>query len=209
MIFLCEACSPEAKKNDIAKEYAAYREKLQMKFADSLKQIEKLIQNGDIITRTGNDYTSESLRSLNRRDKTFSHCGIAYKEGDSVFVYHAIGGEWNPEEKIRKESFFSFVNIQTNNSFGIFSYDSAAYKKKEFFSVVKNWFNEGIKFDMKFDLKTDDRMYCAEFVAKALEKSSHHKILIDRSRIGGFEFIGIDDITQNPLCSRKYIVQYK
>ena len=209
LIFLYGACRPEAKKSHIAEEYAANRSRLQTKFADSLKQIEKSIQNGDIITRTGNDFTSESLRSLNRRDKTFSHCGIAYKEDDSVFIYHAIGGEWNPEEKLKKESFFSFVSVQSNNSFGIFRYDSAACKSKALFAVVKKWFDEGIKFDMKFDLKTEDKLYCAEFVAKSLEKSSHHKISINHSKIGDFEFIGIDDIILNPMCRKKIVVQYK
>src|SRR5436189_2330486 len=62
--------------------------------------IKTSIQNGDLVTRTGNDFTSQSLRSLNQRDKTYSHCGIASIEHDSVFVYHALGGDFNPDQKI-------------------------------------------------------------------------------------------------------------
>lgn len=209
LIFLCERCRTESKINHVADDYTIYKTNLQAKYSDTIKRIEKLIENGDIVTRTGNDFTSESLRSLNRRDRTFSHCGIAYKEGDTLFIYHAIGGEWNPEEKIKKEPFYSFVSIQSNNCFGIYRYDSAICHSKDLFDVVKDCFDDGIKFDMEFDLKTNDKMYCAEFVAKSLEKSSRQKISINHSWIGKFEFIGIDDIILNRYCRRKYFIQYK
>ena len=66
-----------------------------------IDSVKKIINTGDLVVRTGNDFTSESLRSLNRRDQTYSHCGIASKENDSLFVYHSLGGDWNPNQKIR------------------------------------------------------------------------------------------------------------
>src|SRR5690606_8118673 len=91
--------------------------------ASSLEKIhalKKLTQSGDLITRTGNDFTSQSLKSLNRRNKTFSHCGIIKIENDSVFVYHTLGGEWNPDQKLRKDPFEIFADPVSNNLLGLF-----------------------------------------------------------------------------------------
>ena len=39
-------------------------------------------------------------------------------------------------------------------------------------NVVQSLYAKGIMFDMQFDLATDDRMYCSEFVYKAVTKAS-------------------------------------
>ncbi len=62
-----------------------------------------------MVLRTGNDFTSESLRQLSFTDKTYSHCGIASIENDSIFIYHALGGEWNPDEKLRRDPIELFL----------------------------------------------------------------------------------------------------
>src|SRR4051812_41975620 len=62
-----------------------------------------VIKSGDIITRLGSDITSEMIRQFNQKDKSFSHCGIASIEHDTVFIYHAIGGEFNPDQKLKRE----------------------------------------------------------------------------------------------------------
>ena len=85
-------------------------------------RMRKLIQNGDLILRTGRDFTSEIMRQLSTKDKTYSHCGIASIEHDSVFVYHSIGGEWNPDQKLRRDPFEIFCNPFENRGFGIFRY---------------------------------------------------------------------------------------
>ena len=70
---------------------------------DSLAAIRSILKSGDLITRTGNDFTSETFRKMNQHDQTYSHCGIVSIEGDSAFVYHSLGGEWNPDQKIRRD----------------------------------------------------------------------------------------------------------
>src|SRR6185312_8879755 len=44
---------------------------------DSIQLYKKLVKTGDIILRTGRDFTSETMRQLSSTDKTYSHCGIA------------------------------------------------------------------------------------------------------------------------------------
>ena len=69
---------------------------------DSIYNIKRLIKQGDLIVRSGRDFTSETFRRLSKKDKTYSHCGIAGIEHDLIFVYHSIGGEWNPDQATQR-----------------------------------------------------------------------------------------------------------
>src|SRR5664279_3877987 len=84
---------------------------------DSIFLDEKLVKQGDLVVRTGIDFTSETMRDFCEKDKTYSHCGIASIEHDSIFVYHSIGGEWNPNQKLRRDPFDVFCNPFENRGF--------------------------------------------------------------------------------------------
>src|SRR4051812_32204935 len=59
---------------------------------DAIGKAKAVVKEGDLIMRTGNDFTSEMLEQFCFKDKTYSHCGIAHIENDTVFVYHSLGG---------------------------------------------------------------------------------------------------------------------
>lgn len=162
-----------------------------------------LISQGDIILRTGNDFTSEQLRRFSQTDKTFSHCGIASIEHDSVFVYHALGGEWNPDQKLRRDPLESFCNADDNRGFGIFRFDLAKIQRLNLDSVVHSWFNKGLMFDMEFRLETDDRLYCAEFVCKAIMTATANDITFNTTSINDFNFYAVDNLMLNKHCLEK------
>jgi hypothetical protein len=169
---------------------------------------EKHIRTGDLVTRTGADFTSESLRNLCRRDKTYSHCGIASWENDSLFIYHAMGGEWNPDEKLRRDSWLQFAEPYTNRGFGHFRYLTDDNTNLALINEVQRLYHSGMTFDMKFDLTTDDKMYCAEFIAKSFEASGRI-MRFNRSKIEHFEFIGVDDLFLHPACKKISSIVYK
>ncbi len=168
---------------------------------DSIKLYKKLIISGDLILRTGIDFTSETMRLLSSKDKTYSHCGIASVENDSIFVYHAIGGEFNPDQKLRRDPFELFCNPYENRGFGIFRYKLTAGQMEKLINVVHAFYKRGIKFDMQFDLATDDRMYCSEFVYKSIELAIDHQIILPVTILNHVKFIATDDLFLNPLCS--------
>lgn len=170
---------------------------------------EKKIHSGDLITRTGNDFTSESLRMLNRRDRTYSHCGIASVEHDSVFVYHAIGGEFNPDQKLRRDAFSDFASPVFNRGIGIYRYALPDTTVHAVIQVAQDLFHSNMMFDMNFDLATDSRMYCAEFVYKVFIKAAGRAVQFNLSHIKGFEFIGVDDLFLEPHCRMLEEILYK
>jgi hypothetical protein len=175
----------------------------------SVLSIADSVKSGDLITRTGNDFTSESLRTLHRRDETYSHCGVASIENDSVFVYHALGGEWNPDQKIKRDPLVVFAEPASNRGIGVFRFNISDSLLQGTIQELRHLFETGVMFDMDFNMKTDERMYCAEFVCKAYETGSQKKLQFPLSRIGTFEFIGVDDIFLHPLCTPKFKIVYK
>ena len=175
----------------------------------SIHLLEKDIRTGDLVTRTGNDFTSQSLRKLCQRDQTYSHCGIASIENDSLFIYHAMGGEWNPDEKLRRDPWALFAEPYSNNGIGLFRFDMPDSSIKKLLKAVHGFYGSGLTFDMKFDLATDNKMYCAEFIYKSYLKASDQKMVFNKSHIGNFEFIGPDDIFLHPLCKKGVQIVYK
>ena len=175
----------------------------------SIEKVRPLIQQGDMILRTGSDFTSECLRQLSSSDKTYSHCGIASIEHDSVFVYHALGGEWNPDEKLRRDPLALFCNPEENRGFGVFRFTFSPSQKHALDSVVKAWYNKGVTFDMDFDLATDDKLYCAEFVSKAISTATSRQITFTITRINAFEFVAVDNLFLNPNCVEKKRIRFQ
>jgi len=211
LIFLCYSCgnTTNYKMLVVTKEDSLQEEhKIERAFS-KIDSVKKFIATGDLIVRTGNDFTSESLRSLNQRDKTYSHCGIASIENDTLFVYHAMGGECNPNQKIRRDVFELFAEPYSNRGIGIYRFKLSETDIESLVVTVKQLYHMGIMFDMKFDLQTNDRMYCAEFVYKAYVMGCKGKLQFNISHIGKFAFIGVDDLFMQPLCKEQKKILYQ
>ncbi len=138
------------------------------------------------------------LSQMNRKNKAYSHCGIVMIENGYPFVYHSIGGEDNPDERLRRDSASFFFSPKHNTSIAIMHYDYSDDRIAALRQIVSRYYKEKPKFDMKFDLKTDDRIYCAEFIYKAVNKAMNDTSYIKTTSFLGYTFVGIDDLFINP-----------
>ncbi len=197
LLFLA-SCGAVPDKNIPNNSTALEKEKLKIEKSFSTIRLERsAVKTGDLIMRTGNDFTSDVMRKLSLVDKTYSHGGIASLENDTLFVYHAMGGEWNPDKKIRRDPFVLFCNPYENEGFGIFRYELSGKQMTQFLSNVKSYYQKGVLFDMKFDLATNDKMYCTEYIYKSL-----HQILpLSTTTINGIQFIATDNLYSISDCS--------
>ncbi len=186
-----------AEKETIQKQKLARKQWL----VQNLQNIEANLQSGDLIVREGNDFTSQSLRQLNRRNKTYSHIGILSRENESVVVYHIMGGEWNPDARIMREPLFNFISPSINNQFAIYSLNIESKRKAEIVQNAIDYQKKDIRFDMQFDISTEDRMYCAEFIFHCVQPALPYK-KIPLSTIDNFKFVGVDDIFLIPEAER-------
>lgn len=174
-----------------------------MQLAEAFQKIDSiksLIKNGDVIFRNGLDEVSKAARSMNRRDTSFSHCGLVFIEHDSAFVYHALGGSYNPGQKLKRELLDSFCSPSENNAFGLYRYTLKKKETEKLKAVVDGYYKAGLKFDIFFNYISDDMMYCSEFVFKSLNKSvngAYSKYLrLDTLPYG----VTTDDIFLNENC---------
>lgn len=140
-------------------------------YQQRLDSTRPLIRSGDIILRNGTDEVSRTARSFNRVDTSFSHCGIVLLENDTLFVYHALGGDYNPSQKLRRDPIDNFCLPPEADRFAIYRYDLEPQQYDSLNSLVRRYYAAGLRFDLYFNFLTDDRMYCSEFVFKCLDHS--------------------------------------
>ena len=165
--------------------------------------IHKMIVNGDMVTRLGSDITSQMLRTMNITDQSFSHCGIASVENDTVFIYHAIGGEFNPDQKIKREPLYSFGHPVDNKAKGIFRVNATSFQKEQVVRLARHaWLHE-VKFDMKFDYAEDERQYCAEFVAKSFARGLGDSSWLQFSARGDLKYVAVDNLMLSSIMHEK------
>jgi Permuted papain-like amidase enzyme, YaeF/YiiX, C92 family len=177
-----------------------------------------------LIERADEDLVSESMRNFSKRDKTFSHCGLAFIEDGEVYVYNNMAGEENRSEKMIREPYDSFVSPAKKSAFGIFRYALTDTETEKLHTVTKEYHQKGLLFDKTFDLKTDDKMYCAEMIYKFLKTATAGRVLLPTSKIQNFrvkdpkykglvmkefEYVGLDDLFLNPFCKEVARVIYQ
>lgn len=193
LLFIFLSCGSRQKKQAPAADPAKIAANYQ-----SIHQLRPLLQSGDMIFRNGNDEVSRAARSFNRKDTSYSHCGLLFIENDSVFVYHALGGVYNPSQKLLRQPLDSFCNPAENNAVGIYRYPLTGMQLGKLQQTVQGYYRAGVKFDLYFNYQSDDRMYCAEFVFKSLNKAVD-SILTSYVRTDTIPFgITTDDLFLHP-----------
>lgn len=194
-ICLLTACTSSPQSEGKSAQMSLQRKK---DIADSLTQKSKdFLHNGDIVLRSGRDVISQLFAQFNKQDKTFSHCGIAFQENGKWVVYHAIGGEDNPDEKLRKDTYEDFIRSEINSGFGICNYPLSSEQIKALRQQVTDYFQQQIPFDMEFDLKSNNRLYCAEMVYKAFSCALHQPHFFATTKHLGFEYVSTDNLFRN------------
>ncbi len=157
-----------------------------------------MLRTGYLVLRMGLGADSRILAQMNRRNKSYSHCGIVMVENGYPFVYHSIGGEDNPDERLRRDSAQFFFSPLHNTALAVVKYDLGTEQLAELKKTVHGYYRSRPKFDMKFDLKTDDALYCAEFVYKAVNKAVGDTNYLKTTVVAGYRFVGVDDLFVNP-----------
>ncbi len=169
---------------------------------------DSLLHTGDLILRHGRGFISNAFMSFSLRDSKYSHAGIVHRDGDKVFVYHAIGGEENKDNRMRKDLLFDFCDPRYVHSFGIYRYRLTAAQCFCLDSLAGNCYNAGLQFDTHLSMATDDVMYCSELIYKLLPKASGNKIRLSLSRAGGKDYVATDDLYLNEHCRFLYHCDY-
>ena len=181
-VFLVVACTDNEGKNNASKPVALADSVLTKRWK-VIHTIKDSIREGDLILRCGNDFTSESLRDFSQQEKLFSHSGIALMDDSTMYVYSNMAGDINPNEIMRRDDVDSFLTPVNNVAMGIYRYDMTSDELQKLKAIVNDHYNNKLRFDMNFDLATDDKMYCAEMIVKAVETATNKRIIFPKSLI--------------------------
>ena len=168
-----------------------------------------LLKEGYIVLRMGQGADSYMLSQLNQKDKTYSHCGIVMMEEGYPFVYHSIGGEDTPDEVLRRDSACFFFSPRHNLALAVVQLDYPTECISKLKNIVSDYYNKKPKFDLKFDLKTDDKLYCAEFVYKAINQATCDTGYIKTTTLMGCTFVGIDNLFINSHANIIWQTKFK
>lgn len=208
LLFIFSCTTPVQKDNAAVSRKDSLNElKKDKEIFAKINAVKRSVRSGDLILRTGRDFTSDIMRRVSKTDTTYSHCGIASWENDTLFVYHALGGEWNPDEKIRRDTFAFFCNPYENKGVGIYRYNLNDLAKSNLIKSAKS-FAGNVLFDNKFDLSSDDRMYCSEYVYKCLKTATGDFLKIPTSNFNQVKYVAIDNLFINSIAKEVLRVRY-
>lgn len=223
LLFIAFACTDKV-DNGTAKVSASLPDSV---LKERWKKIDVLIDSireGDLVLRCGNDYISESLSDFSQKEKLYSHSGIAMTDNGTMYIYSNMAGDINPDEIIRRDFVDSFISPVHNVAAGVYRYDITSSEIEKLKRIVYTHYINKLQFDMNFDLSTNDKMYCAEMIAKSVEEATEKRITFSKSLITpGLkekylkqllnkkvipsakvaeqrEYIALDDLYMNPHC---------
>lgn len=206
---LCLLCFITCKNNESEKKETSQIENtIVEKHKKSIDSSKLFLQNACMVFRLGNDVSSTIFSLMNKNDKRFSHCGIAYNENNQWYVYHAIGGEDNPEEKLRKDNYETFVRSCKNKSFGIALVFIKQTEVVTLKKILDSLYAKQVPFDMDFDLKSDQKLYCAELLYKSYRWATNDTNMFKYNKKEQFEYVTtenlIDEKKVKMLCHVVY-----
>ena len=149
-----------------------------------LADAKTIIKDGDLILRTGVDFSSNHIRELSLKEKVYSHGGIALRDSATgeLEICHVVTDFLHVRDKVRKESLDSFCNPSENAGFAVARYNFTPDELSKFKGYLEMQYKNHVPFDMRFDITTDDSMYCSEMIKKGLMEATNNRIHIENSR---------------------------
>jgi hypothetical protein len=160
------------------------------------------LRSGDLLFRRGRSAESHVVLATDRNSH-FSHVGIICVEDQVPYVIHAVPGEnKGGPDFIKKERLSGFLAPEKASAFSVyrsnFSENSNAYAAR----LADSYYKNRVLFDHKYDLNTDDKMYCTELILKVFQQAVGESFRLKPTRLpglfGNIRLIMPGDIILNP-----------
>ncbi len=165
---------------------------------------------GDLVVRMADDLISEQIKFLNETEKIYSHAGIIIMKNDQPFVCN-ISPNDPKNDTVQIVPVDSFINPAKNLKCALYRYDLSNAEKDSLTKILLKYKDDDIKFDWLYDLNTNDKMYCAELIDKALQRATGNRIHIREVNIPVkmqpmvFAFFKKEHVTKEMVSQRKII----
>lgn len=157
------------------------------------------VTSGDLAFRRQGGLVSELARKLSPSEQRFSHVGVVILDEDGPRVIHAVSDD---------SKAFDGVVIETMTAFYEESSDGALYRlplsgdqRATLAANAKALARSRIPFDDDFDMATNDRLYCTEFVAKLVNAVAEKPLFQSSRAVGGRAYMPLDALYLNPVVT--------
>ncbi len=177
---------------------------------NNIEALKKKAAPGDLIVRMTDDLISEQIKFLNEKEKIYSHAGIIMIKNNQPFVCNISPND--PEnDTIQIVPLDSFINPAKNLKCALYRYDLSQEENDSLNEILIKYKAGDMRFDRLYDLDTDNKMYCAELIDKALQKATRNRINIKRTNIPAamqptvFAFFKRENVTKKMVLQRKII----
>lgn len=174
----------------------------------SIDAFKETAQNGDLITRLGNDILSYQIKLLNDSSKLYSHAGIIIERNEEKWVAHIAPAE-EGGDTIQYSPIDSFINPAHNLTAALYRYKLSAQERDSVKKLIEEYKASDLRFDRSYDLATKDKMYCSEMIADALQKASNNRITMQTIRVPEkmqkLVAAYLKDIPESTIAQRPYI----
>lgn len=167
---LLQSC--HTKETEAVPTVALTKEQSLQKNLDELKQT---ATSCDLITRLSDDIVSQQVTNLNEKDKRYSHCGLITERGNQKFVFH-ISPNLPGADTIEVEPLDSFVNPEKHIRCALFRYQLSDQEKNLVIKNIEAYKQQDVRFDLVYDLATNNKLYCSEMISKALHKATDSRM---------------------------------
>lgn len=159
------------------------------------------LQNGDLIFRRGRSTESHAVFITDRKSN-FSHVGIIYIEDKIPFVIHAVPGEnKSGPDYIKKEIVEDYLSPEKASEYSVYRSDFSETINKSAALWANKFYLEKRVFDEKYDLSSDDKLYCTELILKAYRQAGYQTLTINTTQLNllikNFELIMPGNIIEN------------
>lgn len=176
----------------------------------NIRKLKDIAQAGDLVVRMTDDFISEQIKFLNEKEKIYSHAGLIIIRDGRPYVCNISPND--PKiDTIRIEPVDSFLNPAKNLACALYRYDLSKIETDSLTTILRNYKERNVTFDWLYDLKTDDKMYCAELIDKALRSATGDRISIEETNIPAsmqatvFAFFRKQHVTKKMVAERKII----
>ncbi len=182
----------------------------QQEINNSITALKENAISGELIVRMTDDLISVQIKFLNEKEKIYSHAGIVILKNNQPFVCNIAPND-PKNDTIQIVPVDSFINPAKNLKCALYRYDLSGAEKDSLTEILLKYKANNIRFDWLYDLDTDNKMYCAELIDKALQKATNSRIHITQAKIPAamqpvvFAFFKKEHVTKQMVSQRKII----
>lgn len=160
--------------------YTPNNKQLNVASGQTMKDVQKDLQSGDIILSRGNAFTSAAISHLGDSEQQFSHMSLVYKDPKTGLLYTTeahieLGVIARPIQ----------ANIDENNSRGtIFRFQDpnlahrAAQYAYRLADSISTKTGANINYDFAMNMKENDNLFCSEVASNAFNVASRGTVQI-------------------------------